>query len=54
MRLFTCRPNVQMSVPSDLEMSVSLAFWRAVGGGIDGGGEREQWGVAASRGLAGR
>ena len=43
-----------MSVQSDLEMSVSPAFWRAVGGGIDGGGEREQWGVAASRGLAGR
>ena len=26
-----CRPNVQMSVPSNLKMSVSPAFWRVVG-----------------------
>jgi transposase len=26
-----CRPNVQMSVLSNLKMSVSAAFWRAVG-----------------------
>src|SRR5215471_5549873 len=50
----TCRPNVEMSVPSNLKMSVSPAFWRAVGGGIDGGAEHERWGVAASRGFAGR
>src|SRR6516165_8749385 len=49
-----CRPNVQMSVPSNLKMSVSPAFWRAAGGGIDGGAKRERWGVTASRGLAGR
>src|ERR1700751_3915852 len=50
----TCRPNVQMSVPSNLKMSVSPAFWRAVGGGIDGGAEHERWGTAASRGRARR
>jgi hypothetical protein len=38
-----CRPNVQMSVPSNLKMSVSPAFWWAVGGGIDDGAERERW-----------
>jgi len=52
--LCRCRPNVQMSVPSNLKMSVSPAFWWAVGGGIDDGAERERWRVAASRGVAGR
>jgi transposase len=51
---FVCRPNMQMSVPSNLKMSISPAFWRAVEGGINGGAEHERWGVAASRGLAGR
>ena len=49
-----CRPNVQMSVPSNLKMSVSPAFWWAVGGGIDDGAERERWRAAASRGVARR
>jgi hypothetical protein len=49
-----CGPNVQMSVPSNLKMSVSLALWRAVGGDFGGGAERERWRVAASRGVAGR
>jgi hypothetical protein len=53
-RMTECRPNVQMSVPPNLKMSVSPAFWRAVGGGIDGGAEHERWGVTVSRGLAGR
>ena len=48
-----CRPNVQMSVPSNLKMSVSPAVWRVVGGDISGGAECERWGVAASRGVAG-
>jgi hypothetical protein len=30
-RTFSCRPNVQMSVPSNLKMTVSPAFWRAAG-----------------------
>jgi hypothetical protein len=48
-----CRRNVQMSVPSNLKMSVSPAFWRAVGGEFGDGAERERWRVAASRGVAG-
>src|SRR6516164_291266 len=48
-----CRPNVQMSVPSNLKMSVSPAFWRAMGGDSGGGAERERWRFAASRGVAG-
>ena len=33
---------MQMSVPSNLKMSVSAAVWRAVGGDVDGGTERER------------
>ena len=44
-----CRPNVQMSVPSNLKMSVSPAFWRALGGGIDSGAEHQRWGNGAAR-----
>src|ERR1700730_16751523 len=51
---FFCSRNVQMSVPSQLEMSVSAAVWRAVGGDVGGGVEHERWGAAASRGVAGR
>src|SRR4029077_10599063 len=42
-----------MSVPSQLEMSVSAVVWRAVGGDVGGGAEHERWGAAASRGVAG-
>src|SRR6202040_1777590 len=53
MRCFDCRRNVQMSVPSQLEMSVSALVWRAVGGDVGGGAEHGRWGAAASRGVAG-
>src|SRR6266436_7736968 len=49
-----CRRNVQMSVSSQLEMSVSAVVWRAVGSDVGGGAEHERWGAAASRGVAGR
>src|ERR1700730_10429728 len=49
-----CSRNVQMSVPSQLEMSVSAVVWRAAGGDVGGGAEHERWGAAASRGVAGR
>jgi hypothetical protein len=42
-----------MSVPSNLKMSVSPAFWRAVGDDFGGGAERERWGACAARGTAG-
>ncbi len=47
-RKIGCSRNVQMSVPSQLEMSVSAAVWRAVGGDVGGGVEHERWGAAAS------
>jgi hypothetical protein len=43
-----CRPNVQMSVPSNIKMSVSPAFWRALGGDSSGGAERERCRTEAS------
>jgi D-threo-aldose 1-dehydrogenase len=43
-----CKPNVQMSVPSNLKMSVSPAFWRALGGDSSGGAERERCRTEAS------
>src|SRR5437016_2044355 len=49
-----CSGNVQMSVLSKLEMSVSAAFWRAVRDDVGDGAEHERCGVAASRGVAGR
>jgi hypothetical protein len=45
---FPCRPNVQMSVPSNLKMSVSPAFWRALGGDSGGGAECERCRTEAS------
>ena len=53
-RRVVCSRNVQMSVPSQLEMSVSAVVWRAAGGDVGGGAEHERWGAAASRGVAGR
>jgi hypothetical protein len=41
-RLNACSSNVQMSVPSKLEMSVSAAVWWAVGGDIGGGAKGER------------
>src|SRR6516165_8502269 len=48
-----CSPNVQMSVPSNLKMSVSAAVWRAVEGDAGDGAERERCRTEASRGVAG-
>ena len=48
-----CRRNVQMSVPSKLEMSVSAAVWRAVEGDAGDGAKRERCRAEASRGVAG-
>ena len=45
------RANVSAVQFKTVSLSGVLA---AVGGGIDGGAEHERWGVAASRGLAGR
>ena len=41
-----------MSVPTQLEMSVSAAVWRAVGGDVGGGVEHERWGAAADGRLS--
>jgi hypothetical protein len=49
-----CSSNVQMSVLSNLEMSVSAAIWRSVEDDVGDGAERERWGAATARGVAGR
>jgi hypothetical protein len=45
-----CSRNVQMSVPSNLEMSVSPVVSRAVGGDVGDGAEHERCGAFAARG----
>jgi len=48
-----CSGNVQMSVLSNLEMSVSPVVLRAAGGDIGDGAEHERCGAEAARGAAG-
>ena len=49
----TCSGNVQMSVLSNLEMSVSPVVLRAAGGDVGDGAEHERCGAEAARGAAG-
>ena len=48
-----CSRNVQMSVLSNLEMSVSPVVLRAAGGDVGDGAEHERCGAEAARGAAG-